>query len=282
MKKFVIVLLLTLSLSSCNKENNKDSYSNSNVNSFKESSSEVISSSKISSSINKTEEEKIIEMKNDLLKLNYQVSENTYSILQEDYYGITVEIEETGSTRLYDDNFIVKEFEQKIGDNSILGRNEIGIKDDNIYQLTYYGENDTNNSIKYYVDNDNNRKQIFDIGFVNEYVNNILDVTLEYLNNDENKISLSTNFEQIDLFSDGSKTLKYRFTSFAPNGKNKIEEVERDDILTIVNGKITKVKTKMLYELQDGVNYKYMEKEVSFKYEELVSYDDEKLNPNNI
>lgn len=281
MKKILILLLLTFSLSSCNKEDNNSS-SNSNTNSFKESSSEVSSSSKLSSSTKKTEKEKVKDMKNDLLKLNHKVSSNTYSIVQEDYYGITIEVEETGSTTLYSDNFIVKEFEQKIGDNYISGRSETGINDNNIYQLTYYGENDTNNSIKTYIDNEANRELIFDIGFVNEYVNNILNVTLAYLDNEDNKISLTTNYEQVDLSNDGVKKLQYRFISYAPNGKDKIEEVQRDDTLTITDGKITRVKTVMLYLLQDGVNSKYMEKEVSFEYEELTSFEGEKLNPNNL
>lgn len=281
MNKILILLLLTFSLSSCNKEDNNSS-SNSNTNSFKESSSEVSSSSKLSSSTKKTEKEKVKDMKSDLLKLNHKVSSNTYSIVQEDYYGITIEVEETGSTTLYSDNFIVKEFEQKIGDNSISGRSETGINDNNIYQLTYYGENDTNNSIKTYIDNEANRELIFDIGFVNEYVNNILNVTLAYLDNEDNKISLTTNYEQVDLSNDGIKKLQYRFISYAPNGKDKVEEVQRDDTLTITDGKITKVKTVMLYLLQDGVNSKYMEKEVSFKYEELTSFEGEKLDPNNL
>lgn len=282
MKKVLVSLLLTLSLSSCNIGDFKDSSSASSVNSSKESSSEVSSSSLSSSPTKKTEKEKVEDLKKDLLKLNHKVSSNTYSIVQEDYYGITIEVEETGSTTLYTDNFIVNEFEQKIGDTSLSGRSETGINNNKIYQLMYYGENDTNNSIKYYVDNDTNREQIFDIGFVNEYVTNILNVTLSYLNNEENKISLITNYEQIDLFSDGVKKLQYRFISYAPNGKDKIEEVQRDDTLTITNGKITRVKTVMFYSLQDGVNSKYMEKDISFSYEKLVSFEGEKINPNNI
>ena len=82
-------------------------------------------------------------MKNNLLKLNHLVSSNSYTIYQEDYYGITVEINETGTTNLYQDNFIVTEFEQKIGDDSVVeGRTEIGIDDVGIYQFTYYGEDD--------------------------------------------------------------------------------------------------------------------------------------------
>ena len=38
----------------------------------------------------------------------------------------------------------------------------------------------------------------------------------------------------------------------------------------------------MLYLLQDGENSKYMEKEASFKYEELTSFEGEKLDPNNL
>ena len=38
------------------------------------------------------------EMKNNLLELNHLVSSNTYSIYQEDYYGISVEIFENGTT----------------------------------------------------------------------------------------------------------------------------------------------------------------------------------------
>lgn len=269
MKK-ILLLFLILSLGACNNAGSSNSNNSSQ------------DSSRLSSTINQIERERVEDMKNNLLKLNYKVSSNTYSISQEDYYGISIEVEETGSATLYDDNFVVKEFEQKIGDSSVLGRIETGINDGNIYQITYYGENDTNNSVKNYIDNDKNRELIFDIGFVNEYVSNILDVTLAYLTNEENKIYLNTNFDEIDLSSDGEKKLQYRFISYAPNGKDKIEEVQRDDTLTITNGKITRVKTVMLYSLQDGVNSKYMEKDISFSYEKLVSFEGEKINPNNI
>lgn len=273
----LIITFLPLVLVSCNENISSSSYL---VNSFISSSVESLSS--ISSSNVRTQKEIVEDFKDDLLKINYQVSSSSYVTNQEDYYGISVELSEEGEIRLYQDNFIVKEFEQTIGEDKVEGRSESGINDDKIYQITYYGEQDDNNSVKYYLDNDYNRKVIFDIGFINEYVNNILDVTLNYLENVKYKVSLVTNFDQIDLESDGEKSLQFRLISYAPNGIDKIEEVQRDDILVIQNRKILSSKTTMIYSLQDGVNYKYMEKNTFYHYESLETYNGVRINPTTI
>ena len=278
MKKKISNLLFVFAfLIGCNNENNVSSSSNNSVSLSDQSSSIAESSS--SSSVKKTNKQILDEMKNNLLELNHLVSSNTYSIYQEDYYGISVEIFENGTTNLYQDNFIVKEFEQKIGDDSIItGCTETGIENNKIYQYTYYGENDMNNSLNYYYDTDSNRKAIFDIGFVTEYVNNIIDVTQAYLSDPSNKIFLSTNFEEVEFTNNSKVYLEYRFISYAPNGRDKVEEVQRNDLLSIENNKIVKSETAMLYSLHDGVNYKYMEKVIEYQYNDLIPYEGEKLN----
>lgn len=274
MKK-TIILLVALLLAGCG--DNKTSTSNLKQSSFlsliSTSSSSSSSTSLISSSV-VTESDKIQNFKNSLSNLNSNVSSLTYTTSQEDYYGISIETKEEGVTTLYNDNFIVKEFNQTIGSSTTEGKVEMGI-DENIYQFTYYDENTY--SFNYYENNESNREMIFNIGFVNEYINNILNVTLSYLKDDSNKLSLITNFDQIDFSIEGEVKLQYRLISFAPNGKDKLEEVQRDDILNIENGKILSSNTIMLYSLQDGVNYYYMEKSVTYNYDELVDYEGEHL-----
>ena len=266
------VLLLCFFLVSCGGE----------VSSSQSSSS--LSSSSSSSEVQLTQLDYVVNLKKELEKFTDVVSKNTYSVEQEDYYGISINVSESGSKTLYQDNFIVEEFVQTIGDDSLNGKREIGLNKtiangSRIYTISYFGENDSANKVTYYDDNEYNRKYVFDLGFVTDYVYNILDVTIAYHSLEGAKLTLDTNFDEVDLSSDGNKYLQYKFISYAENGRDKIEEVQRNDVIVIENGKIVSSSTEMLYSLQDGVNYQYMQKQCVYEYDNLATYENTKLNP---
>ena len=244
--------------------------------------SEVSSSSESSSLVELSQIELVEKLKEEFLTMDDMVSSYSYSIDQEDYYGISIYTSESGTKSLYLDDFVVTEFTQKIGKDRILGRKEYGLSEptamgSKIYEILYFGEGDEANKVTYYANNDYNKSYFFDLSFANEYVNNILNVTLSYFSEGEAGLHLETNFAEIDLMSDGEKTLQYKFVSYSPDGKTKIEEVEREDIIIIENHRIISCLTDMKYSLHDGVNYQRMEKSINYEYEDLISYSGEKL-----
>lgn len=115
--------------------------------------------------------------------------------------------------------------------------------------------------------------------FASEYINSIINVTLSYYRLNAYKYSLTTNFDTVNLSEDGEVTIQYRFIVYEKVGMGIIEEVQRDDRITILDNKITSCETTMLYSMQDGINFKYMEKTQQYAYNELTDYDGEKLNP---
>lgn len=282
MKYNKYLLLSIFLLFSCN-----NSSTNSNESLFisdeSSSSSETINSLS-SSSEEYSQLDLVKKIKNELLLFDDTVSSCTYSVDQVDYYGISIESHEEGTKNLYNDNFLSNDFTQKISDDSFSGKKEYGItgsviKGYKIYEIVYYGQDDKNNKVNYYDKSDASIAYYFDIGFVNDYINNILDLTILYFENSTSKLSLITNFADLDLSSDGEKTLNYRFTSYAANGININEKCDRDDVIVIENGKIVSCKTTMRYDIQDSTNYKYMEKESHYYYEALSDYNGDKLNP---
>ena len=192
-----------------------------------------------------------------------------------------MEVGEQGTTTKYLDDFIHTESTQQIGDVTIEGvKTEIGITTDNyLYEIRYFSEGDSNNGVLFYENNTYNYGYLFDFDFTSEYIYNIIDVTLNYYRTPGLKLSLTTNYELLDLTQDGTHVLQYRFTRYGSNGVSKTEDVQRDDEILIENGKITMVKTTMLYALEDAINYQYMESSTTYTYDELTSYPFEKLNP---
>lgn len=208
------------------------------------------------------------------------VSAKTYTINQTDnYYGIDVESIQSGTYQKYNDDFMTNIFEQNIGDSSVLGKEETGILTDRIYEISYFGENDSSNCVIYYPNTDSNHDAIFNLDFASEYINSIINVTLSYYRLNAYKYSLTTNFDTVNLSEDGEVTIQYRFIVYEKAGMGIIEEVQRDDKITILDNKITSCETTMLYSMQDGINFKYMEKTQQYAYNELTDYDGEKLNP---
>lgn len=277
MNKKILISLFALTLLSCNGTNQNSS--NSEISSSEESVS-IVSSEEVELS----QIQLVEKIRNELIEFDDTVTSCTYGIEQEDYYGISIETSENGTKNLYKDNFLTVDFSQKIGRETIIGRREFGITGGlvsgyKIHEISYYGENDSENTVRYYEDNETNRSIIFDIGFVGEYINNILNTTLAYFEYEDARLSLITNFDQVDLSTDGEKLLQFRFISYSADGITKIEEVQRDDLLVIESGKIASCQTEMLYSLQDGINYQYMNKLSNYYYDELTSFEGTVLNP---
>ena len=220
--------------------------------------------------------------KETLSSLNKGATAKSFNISQiNNYYGMEMEVGEQGTTTKYLDDFILTESTQQIGDVTIEGvKTEIGITTDNyLYEIRYFSEGDSNNGVLFYENNTYNYGYLFDFDFTSEYIYNIIDVTLNYYRTPGLKLSLTTNYELLDLTQDGTHVLQYRFTRYGSNGVSKTEDVQRDDEILIENGKITTVKTTMLYALEDAINYQYMESSTTYTYDELTSYPFEKLNP---
>lgn len=219
--------------------------------------------------------------KEKLNSISYVVSKEQFDIKQTDnYYGMDMEVGEKGESVLYNGDFVVTNFTQSIGDSKVTGRREMGIaENNNLYQINYFGEGDSDNSVFYFLNNDYNKKVLLSLDFVTDYINNIINVTLSYYETEGLKISLITNYDSIDLSKDGTVLLQYRFINYAANGVNKSEEVQRDDELVIKNGKIISSSTTMIYSIEDGVNYKYLESKSTYSYDSLTDYPEEKLNP---
>lgn len=219
--------------------------------------------------------------KEKLNSISYVVSKEQFDIKQTDnYYGMDMEVGEKGESILYNGDFVVTNFTQSIGDTKVTGRREMGIaENNNLYQINYFGEGDSDNSVFYFLNNDYNKKVLLSLDFVTDYINNIINVTLSYYETEGLKLSLITNYDSIDLSKDGTVLLQYRFINYAANGVNKSEEVQRDDELVIKNGKIISSSTTMIYSIEDGVNYKYLESKSTYSYDSLTDYPEEKLNP---
>ena len=219
--------------------------------------------------------------KEKLNSISYVVSKEQFDIKQTDnYYGMDMEVGEKGESVLYNGDFVVTNFTQSIGNSKVTGRREMGIaENNNLYQINYFGEGDSDNSVFYFLNNDYNKKVLLSLDFVTDYINNIINVTLSYYETEGLKLSLITNYDSIDLSKDGTVFLQYRFINYAANGVNKSEEVQRDDELVIKNGKIISSSTTMIYSIEDGVNYKYLESKSTYSYDSLTDYPEEKLNP---
>ena len=219
--------------------------------------------------------------KEKLNSISYVVSKEQFDIKQTDnYYGMDMEVGEKGESVLYNGDFVVTNFTQSIGDSKVTGRREMGIaENNNLYQINYFGEGDSDNSDVYFLNNLQNKKWPYVLDFVTDYINNIINVTLSYYETEGLKLSLITNYDSIDLSKDGTVLLQYRFINYAANGVNKSEEVQRDDELVIKNGKIISSSTTMIYSIEDGVNYKYLESKSTYSYDSLTDYPEEKLNP---
>ena len=220
--------------------------------------------------------------KETLSSLNKGATTKSFTKSQVDnYYGMEIESAEQGTTTKYLNDFILTESTQQIGDVTIEGvKTEIGITTDNyLYEIRYFSEGDSNNGVLFYENNPYNYGYLFDFDFTSEYIYNIIDVTLNYYRTPGLKLSLTTNYDLLDLTQDGTHVLQYRFTRYGSNGVSKTEDVQRDDEILIENGKITMVKTTMLYALEDAINYQYMESSTTYTYDELTSYPFEKLNP---
>lgn len=247
------------------------------------SSSNSSNTSSTSTSVDASQETvKVLNsFKEKLNSISYVVSKEQFDIKQTDnYYGMDMEVGEKGESILYNGDFIVTNFTQSIGDSKVTGRREMGIaENNNLYQINYFGEGDSDNSVFYFLNNDYNKKVLLSLDFVTDYINNIINVTLSYYETEGLKLSLITNYDSIDLSKDGTVLLQYRFINYAANGVNKSEEVQRDDELVIKNGKIISSSTTMIYSIEDGVNYKYLESKSTYSYDSLTDYPEEKLNP---
>ena len=247
------------------------------------SSSNSSNTSSTSTSVDASQETvKVLNsFKEKLNSISYVVSKEQFDIKQTDnYYGMDMEVGEKGESVLYNGDFVVTNFTQSIGDSKVTGRREMGIaENNNLYQINYFGEGDSDNSVFYFLNNDYNKKVLLSLDFVTDYINNIINVTLSYYETEGLKLSLITNYDSIDLSKDGTVLLQYRFINYAANGVNKSEEVQRDDELVIKNGKIISSSTTMIYSIEDGVNYKYLESKSTYSYDSLTDYPEEKLNP---
>lgn len=247
------------------------------------SSSNSSNTSSTSTSVDASQETvKVLNsFKEKLNSISYVVSKEQFDIKQTDnYYGMDMEVGEKGESVLYNGDFVVTNFTQSIGNSKVTGRREMGIaENNNLYQINYFGEGDSDNSVFYFLNNDYNKKVLLSLDFVTDYINNIINVTLSYYETEGLKLSLITNYDSIDLSKDGTVLLQYRFINYAANGVNKSEEIQRDDELVIKNGKIISSSTTMIYSIEDGVNYKYLESKSTYSYDSLTDYPEEKLNP---
>ncbi len=272
MKAKIIALLVFTSVFCISCNNNK-------INSSSTSSN----TSSTSTSVDASQEAfKVLNsFKEKLNSISYVVSKEQFDIKQTDnYYGMDMEVGEKGESVLYNGDFVVTNFTQSIGNSKVTGRREMGIaENNNLYQINYFGEGDSDNSVFYFLNNDYNKKVLLSLDFVTDYINNIINVTLSYYETEGLKLSLITNYDSIDLSKDGTVLLQYRFINYAANGVNKSEEVQRDDELVIKNGKIISSSTTMIYSIEDGVNYKYLESKSTYSYDSLTDYPEEKLNP---
>lgn len=281
MRKSIGFIFLALLLSSCN-EHNSTSGSVANNSASNSVISNSISNSQPSASPSVVTNQNVVKLtnfKNRLLTLKHEVSSCVYTTNQIDNFNaINIEATESGTKNLYSGNFMINSFDQKIGDTTLSGRRELGLINNSIYQINYFGENDTSNNVKYYEDNETSRQGLLQLDFVTDYVMNILDLTISYYEQ-SGRYSLTTNFENITFPNDGTIKLEYRFINYSNDGRVKVEDIQRDDTLTIENNRIVAAKTTMFYGIENSVNYKYKQSEFTYKYDALTEYTEEKLDP---
>lgn len=215
-------------------------------------------------------------MKDDLSSFDDVVTLQNYQIEQEDYYGISVFVTESGALNLYNDDFIRGEFSQTIDEVSISGVEERGVKDNYVYQIKVFGNEGYRNR---YVLDETARNSLLTLDFVKPYVTNVLDYAIDILNEDSSGLVLTTNYLDVDLSKDGEHRLEFKLVQYAANGIDEEFSFERNDTILIEEGKITASSGEMLQSLVGGVNYQYQSYDYLYTYGELSDYTDEKLNP---
>ncbi|MFA6829511.1 MAG: hypothetical protein WCR67_02250 [Bacilli bacterium] len=253
-KKILVLLPLSVLLIGCQPTSHSasdlpasDSDSQS-VNSDIGSASEIISDSTEPSSDSEsvstseyvpTTKEDIIadltDLKEDLLDLNQDVTERQYSTEQTiSYSGLEMDVSEEGVDTLYTCNgekMTHCDGDQTIGDEEIPFVREKGVKNDTLYSLTYYSKGDSSNSVTYYENTPDNQSVLFDVGFVSSYIQSTIVPTLAYYEDDSLKLVTTYNFYQIDLSTDGEKTLYFNFKYM--DGQTVREGFERQDTILI-------------------------------------------------
>lgn len=218
-------------------------------------------------------------MKEQLLLLDDEVTSQTYQISQEDYYGISIPVTQSGNLKLYDDFFIRGTFTQSIDTISLSGIEERGIKDDMVYQIMVFGDEGYKNK---YVDDSNARTSLLALDFISPYVSNVLDYAISLLEDEPSNLALTTNFGEVNLEEDGEHTLEFKIIQYAANGIDEEYRFERNDTLLVEGGKITASAGEMLESIVGGTNYKYQTYEYIYTYgEEIVSYPGTPLDPDN-
>ena len=272
MKKSLILFTALFLLAACNDNSNdllsSEASSSSNNSSMQEVNDPV---------------ESLNDIKEKLKVLDKEVSKETYKSSQIDNYSaLEMEVKEDGETFLYKNDFLVQTFTQTINDSiEIKGKRERGINNNNFYQINYYGEQDKDNSVTYYVNNEANKKAMFTLGFVSNYVINFIDPLISEMNskNKNNRIVLQTNYDGVEVPTSGNIDLQFIFTQYDASGRIEVLKMNRVDHLVISDNKVISSKSKYLYSLQENTNYRYIEIETSYFYDPISDYKGDKLNP---
>jgi len=259
--KFLAITLLFPTLFSCNNENNASSNTSS-----------------------KTQLELTLE-ELDKIKLGLKAYQSTpdsktYSNDQIDCYGeFEFESKQSGKVTHYLDNFSLDVYNQIIGDSTSENiKREKGISENKIYDCIYYGENDSSNKVTYYENNDYNRENMLNFDFYTQYIFESIDVIFEQIMDESVLFNFESNIDEIEFKNNSTVNLKIRFYTYDSSDSTfKLINYERDDDITIVDNKIKKVETIVLYGQQNNINYNYIVKTEEFTYNELTQYNGDKV-----
>ena len=232
-----------------------------------------------------TEEEKLEKFRNDILALGKGASKCVSTVEQTDGYGdLTVEAIQKATSILYSNDFKREEFESSMSSTKINGVKETGIVEKEgkkLYQICDFTEDDGDDSVAYMNYSDELKDINLDVGF------SFLMNTSVFLPYDQSQdvtnltYTFSYNFTQdnIDLTKDGKVTLS--FESIAKQGVTEFERYQFQSEITIESGKITKANVVMKESIMGDANYRFLEGEYIYYYEEITEFTGTKLDPSN-
>ncbi len=278
MKKTFYIALLPLILCACN-SNSTDSTT---------SVSEDTSTTSTSvDPVEQTIEEKFQNYYAKFDKLGFDANKVNYSSTTVNYNGIEVGWTQEGNGIEYQDNFYREEFSQKLDTSTTTGVYEKGEtvvnNIDAFYQITYYGDGDTDNKVAYYQKGSASFPEFSCTSFKGYYLNSFLDYAYSNYKSIKNdtkysKITLECDDNDVDFTVDGTKKLNFKYDVYS--GTTCVNELKSDDTVVVKNGKVVSSSSQYWITFYDAVNYTTCARTATYSYDESIkSYSGTKLNP---
>lgn len=217
--------------------------------------------------------------------IGYDANKISYTQTQVDNYSaIDLVSTRVASGTQYNGNFYHEDFEEKIDEGEqYSGVNEKGIYNDNFYSILYYGDGDSNNRLSEYPKGTTDFNDFSNCSFKGYYMNNVLAYCYDnYLaikdDTRYSKITLTCDSKDVDLSSDGEKTIDFAYRIFS--GSNLVNAIVSSDTIKIENGKVISSESDYTFSQMGSTNYRKFVKKATYEYDSSIGdYNGTKLDP---